>query len=143
MEGKRMQPKPVFTTLTTIYTDPLAIISELLKMYYAQPRSHTHVWTENIVSIRHTLARYEKEGPDTLSNVMANELTNALTRIFGEDTVKVEIDTENHDGGFYDMTIKVMGVYEGQPFRMNKSITVDAKGYLTHETEKSSIEDYL
>jgi len=126
-------PIPVVPTLGSdpYLTDPVEIIASVLRHYMSAPKTVTVTWITESISLRETLSRWGNEVTEVAVDKVREDLTDAFNRIFGAQ-VSVEVKSVDQPTG-YDLVISVGVIVNGEPYSLNRNVTVSADGHIDYQ----------
>ena len=110
---------------TTFLTDATDIVPYVIRHYAAAPKSTTHVWTDEAISLRDTLTRFGNDRQNVREPI-SQELSRVFNRIFGNSSTNVSVTIEDVEGlGLYNIVLEVTVFQNGTPFTLSDIIFID------------------
>lgn len=110
---------------TTYLTDPTDIVPYIIRHYASVPKSTTHMWTNEVVSLRDTITQFQNT-PDSLRRQIVNDLTEVFNRIFQNSGTNVSVDIEDIENNTaYNIIIEVTVFQNNFPFTLSNIILIE------------------
>lgn len=109
---------------TTLLTEATDIVPYIIRFYAAAPKSTTHMWINEAVSLQDTLTQFSNT-PETLRRKISEELVAVFNRIFQNSNSNVTVRIEDFDNTHrYNVVLEVT-VFQGNfPFTMSNFISI-------------------